>query len=183
MKFQELKVSADNDFTGKEKGSAREMRPLIYTMLLMLSMGAVCAADEAQTPRALVAAVTLGEVQRVEDLLAQGGDVNGTNQAGRSLLHLAAFNGNTRTVRILLSAGADPDATGPRGSTPLMDAAAFGHLKVVQLLVQRGADLNKADQSGATALALAKRGKHEAVATLLSDLGASETAPASQSGP
>ncbi|WP_241086081.1 ankyrin repeat domain-containing protein [Candidatus Vondammii sp. HM_W22] len=63
-------------------------------LLLLLPASMLWAADNNQY---LLVAAGLGQEQRVQDLLAQGGDANAKNAAGRPALVLAAFNGNVRT--------------------------------------------------------------------------------------
>jgi len=83
----------------------------------------------------LLAASADGNANMVQELLAQGGDANAKNGAGRPALVLAAFNGNERTVRALLAAGAHENAVDGAGASAAKEAAAFGQEEVVRLPV------------------------------------------------
>jgi ankyrin repeat protein len=121
----------------------------------------------------LLAAAAEGDVVLVERILAQGGDANVKNGAGRPALVMAAFNGNTHTLRALLAAGADVNAVDGVGASAVMEAAAFGHEEAVKTLIQAGADLNLKNKAGLTAVQRAEKGKHQEVLKLLQDAGAS----------
>ncbi|KAF8163531.1 L-asparaginase [Crassisporium funariophilum] len=66
--------------------------------------------------------------------------------SGRSPLHVAALNGNTRSVDVLLRSGALVHLRDTLGHTALYLAARQGHEAVVDLLVQAGATLGGTDQ-------------------------------------
>ncbi|KAI0111099.1 hypothetical protein GGR51DRAFT_547299 [Nemania sp. FL0031] len=94
-------------------------------------------------------AVTIGDLDVVEkllaagadvDLLRAGADVNATNHNGGTTLYLAAFNGHLDIVKQLLAAGADVNSTTMNGSTALHIAAFKGHLGILQQLLDAGAD-------------------------------------------
>ncbi len=67
--------------------------------------------------RALVRAVADGDVSLLRGLLAQGTDVNSTNQAGQTALMLAAAFKRNEVVSLLLSNGADVEARDDLGLT------------------------------------------------------------------
>lgn len=69
-----------------------------------------------------------------------GVPVGMVNEAGDSLLMLAAYHGHARTVAALLERGADPGLANDRGQTPLAGAAFKGDEAVARLLVEAGAD-------------------------------------------
>ncbi len=62
--------------------------------------------DELHLPE-LVYWASLGEVAEVEKSLANGVDVNQTDEEGYSALHAAAENGYLDVVRLLVEKGAD----------------------------------------------------------------------------
>ncbi|MDN3356660.1 ankyrin repeat domain-containing protein [Actinomadura sp. DC4] len=63
-----------------------------------------------------------------------------TNEAGDSLLMLAAYHGRPETVRALLDRGADPGRANDRGQTPLAGAVFKKEPEVVRALLDAGAD-------------------------------------------
>ncbi|TFK42356.1 asparaginase-domain-containing protein [Crucibulum laeve] len=75
-----------------------------------------------------------------------GGIVNCLDQgSGRSPLHVAALNGNSRSVNLLLRSGALVHLRDTLGHTALYYAARQGHEIVVDTLVQAGATLSNYD--------------------------------------
>lgn len=81
-------------------------------------------------------------------------NVNALDSCSRSVLHLAAINGNLRIIRLLLAAGANVNVQDSDGRTPMMKAVECGHTDVLQLLLETaGADVDLADrEKGNTAL-------------------------------
>jgi ankyrin repeat protein len=147
------------------------MKPIFLNFCaLLMACSPLWAADMSPL---LLAAATDGDVVMVQKVLAQGGDANAKNGAGRPALVMAAFNGNTHTVKALLAAGADVNAVDGAGASAVMEAAAFGHGDAVKALIQAGADLNLKNKAGVSAVQRAEKGKHQDVLKLLQDAGAS----------
>jgi len=85
--------------------------------------------------------VFAGYVSGVEQLLDRGFDVDLRGEPGGwTLLHAAAFGGDTEMLDLLLSRGAEPApvATASEGETPLGVAFHFGHAEAADLLVSYG---------------------------------------------
>ncbi|KAF8226739.1 L-asparaginase [Tricholoma matsutake] len=77
-----------------------------------------------------------------------GGVVNCLElSSGKSPLHVAAINGNTRSVGLLLGLGAVVHLRDTLGHTPLYYAARQGHDSTVDVLVQAGATLGGFDET------------------------------------
>ncbi|KAL3684402.1 hypothetical protein R1sor_002424 [Riccia sorocarpa] len=98
------------------------------------------------------------------------------NEDGRSILHVAASNGQTEVVK-LLSHGVDPSATGvnacdDEGWTPLQSASSGGKAAVVEALLAAGADVNLANSGGRTPLHYAASKGHIDIAAMLISGGA-----------
>ena len=90
--------------------------------------------------------------------------MNAERQLVKSLLHIAASQGNLVKVESLVRDGVNVDEVVKEdGTTPLFLAAQLGHLEVVQYLVQQGADKNKATNDGFTPLFSAALKGHLAV--------------------
>lgn len=103
--------------------------------------------------QALIQAVSDGDLQRVQNLLVKGANVDSRNQSGGyTPLYLAACEGNPEIVKLLIAKGADVNAKGQDGDTPLMGASARGHQEVAELLLAKGADVNAKLYDDRTAL-------------------------------
>eukprot|EP00899_Mesostigma_viride_P024818 jgi/Mesvir1/5520/Mv15560-RA.2 len=74
----------------------------------------------------------------------------GSDEAGKTPLHLAAERGDSATVGRLIEAGADINARDKNGWTPLIWAADKSNCDIVQLLMESGADPNARNSVGCT---------------------------------
>lgn len=83
-----------------------------------------------------------GNTNELADFIEHGLEVNALDEAGNSLLMLAAYHGRLETVRYLLSKGADPDLCNARGQTPIAGALFKGENEIVTALKDAGADLD-----------------------------------------
>jgi ankyrin repeat protein len=102
-----------------------------------------------------------GNLKQVQQLIADGVDVNAIAACNRTALSLAIQGGQIPVIQALLDAGANPnlpDETddGLAANSPLMEAAstffATNRGEMVRLLIQHGANLNQQDAEGRTAL-------------------------------
>ena len=114
-----------------------------------------------QVDVALLAAVSAGNTQAVELLIAAGANVDGGDGAA---LRSAAENGHPEVVRVLLNASADPDEL-----DVMLVACGCGRLSIVQVLLEHGVDLHAADDA---ALREACACGHAEIAQLLIEHGA-----------
>ena len=107
-----------------------------------------------------------GDVERVEQLLIGGADVNAPDADDEGTpLQWAMFTNQTNVVRLLLEYGANPNIDGPLG-TPLQVAISRGNSEMFQLLLDHGADPNRG--VGSTPLYTAtQKGSLEVVELLL----------------
>ncbi|MBY0353603.1 ankyrin repeat domain-containing protein [Candidatus Babeliales bacterium] len=87
-----------------------------------------------ENDRQLLVAAKDGNIERLQELIRAGANVNATNQQGTTPLHEATPLGNTTCVELLLAAGANPNAQDAKGKTPLEYAALIGHVTCVQLM-------------------------------------------------
>ncbi len=83
-----------------------------------------------------------GQTQLLEEYVRGGYPVDHPDEAGNTLLMLAAYHGHPGTVRSLLDLGADPDRLNDRGQSPLAGAVFKAEHEVVALLCAAGADLD-----------------------------------------
>jgi ankyrin repeat protein len=81
-----------------------------------------------------------GETETLSAYVDAGTPVDLANQAGDTLLMLAAYHGHAATVRALIARGADPERRNDRGQTPLAGAVFKKETEVVRALLDAGAD-------------------------------------------
>jgi Ankyrin repeats (3 copies) len=94
---------------------------------------------DALLPAALLAAVTSGDIGRVQAVLDQGGSTKEADGSGRSPLFLAVIQGRADLVRLLLARGADANAADHSGQTPLQRAQQDNQVEIAALLAGAGA--------------------------------------------
>ena len=80
-----------------------------------------------------------GNVQKIEEALVKGADVNAMDFGGKTALMAAASNGHTETAEVLLKHGADVNAKSNNGYTALIWATWYGHTETADLLRIYGA--------------------------------------------
>ena len=115
-------------------------------------------------------AAKAGNVALVEQLLAQGVDVNARDESGNTALHVAVAEAQLDVVNVLViqSRNLDINARNNASETPLIVAAAKGRQKIAALLIDHGAEINAWDRREYTALcAAAFEGRPETVKVLL----------------
>ena len=108
-------------------------------------------------------AAMYGKLAKVEQLIAEGADVNAITECGKTPLMLAAMYGHKSVMEALLNAKADPNLGGEEefeeGTTALMCIAsslfASNRPEIIKFLVNRGADVNAHNDNGETALIVA----------------------------
>ncbi|MGB7542218.1 MAG: ankyrin repeat domain-containing protein [Burkholderiales bacterium] len=121
----------------------------------------------------LLEAVRTGDVERTQQMLAAGADIQSRDGEGATLLMLASHAGNLPLVRALIEAGAEVNASDERGWTPLMKAAHNAELdrgfaQVAQALIDAGANVEMPIAYGIRPLMLAAGyGETAVVETLL----------------
>jgi ankyrin repeat protein len=114
---------------------------------LLTFTGGVVHANEIMD-QVLVVAAQIGKVDAVKRLLAEGANIETTDQHGRTVLDVAVAFDQTDVVKLLLTAGANVNAgTGNRKSA-LHKAVASGKTDIVKALLDAGARVDVADQDG-----------------------------------
>jgi beta-lactamase regulating signal transducer with metallopeptidase domain len=121
---------------------------------------------------ALTQAAQSGKGAVVQELLANGAQVEHRRNDGTTALILAAEAGDVAAVQGIVNAGGQIDDQDKSGSTALMAASARGYQGVVLFLLSSGADIHRESNGGETALELAALGGHDRVVRLLLDSGA-----------
>lgn len=124
-------------------------------------------------------ASALGDVGRLSELLSDDPSIaDARSPDGFTVLHLAAFFGESEAVRLLIARGAEVD---PRGSgwmtgTPLHSAAASGHTDIGILLLDAGADPDARQSGGWTPLHSAAQNRDASLVEELLQRGADPAA-------
>jgi ankyrin repeat protein len=90
-----------------------------------------------------------GQTEALAAYVDAGVPVDLTNDAGDTLLMLAAYHGHAGTVRALLERGADPGRRNDRGQTPLAGAVFKKEPEIVRALLDAGADPDAGTPSAA----------------------------------
>ncbi|MGB2866682.1 MAG: ankyrin repeat domain-containing protein [Sedimentisphaerales bacterium] len=105
--------------------------------------------QQAKKNKSLFEAVKKGDIEQVKKLIAEGADVNETEDLGQvkwTPLIAAASGGDVQVVKVLLENGAKVDATESHGYTPLYYALwtdGNDSEELVRALIASGADVNK----------------------------------------
>jgi len=122
-----------------------------------------------QTP--LVTALIYGCTKAMAALLDKGADPDIPDEAERTALHHAAYDGKVDDVQTLLKKGASVDAMDQYG-TALHQAAYGGKIEIMKALLEAGADVNKLNAFGTTPLMRAVQASNRDVVALLLEKGA-----------
>ncbi len=97
-------------------------------------------ADIAELAGRLFTMARDGDAESLKAYLDAGVPVDLNNEAGDTLVMLAAYHGHPRTVRMLVGRGADVNRPNEKGQTPLAGAVFKGEDEAVRELVEGGAD-------------------------------------------
>ena len=92
---------------------------------------------------ALEKAVSRGDLEETERLIARGAKINALPKEGGSPMSTAAYHGHIEILRLLLAEGGNPDFENRDGNTPLHVAAFAAEVDSVNLLLARGASTSK----------------------------------------
>mmetsp|Transcript_13671 Transcript_13671/g.15885 ORF Transcript_13671/g.15885 Transcript_13671/m.15885 type:complete len:162 (+) Transcript_13671:205-690(+) len=109
------------------------------------------------------AAVEAGRINDVRHWIQERSiDPNLKNEAGNTLLHVAAYNGREDIARYLIDMGADVRALGARLNSCLHYAAMEGHQNLVQFLIDKGLSPSAKKPEWTKSLRCCKRFHNEA---------------------
>ena len=112
-------------------------------------------------------AVSKGNKDMAELLLASKAEVNAQEDHDETPLHKAASEGYMEMAELLLASKAEVDAKDRNGWTPLHLTAFRGNREVAELLLANKADVNARDYNGETPLHRAVIGRQKEVVELL----------------
>lgn len=144
------------DGTGALHLAAMYKHVKILQLLLAHGVSAGARQQNGQTPLHIAAE---GGCWKCANVLLDAGraDVNATDRAAMTPLHVAAVTGRVYMVEKLAAGGAGLDMRDCHGRTALWCAARYGQLTVAWVLVKQGADVRVADDTFATPLHVAAR--------------------------
>ena len=120
----------------------------------------------------LLLAARSGSLEKMQQALDAGADVNAVEWDGTTPLMRCILNDFEKGVVLLLSKGADPNRANRYGTTPLMLACQKDTNDLAHVLSQAGADINLADPDGWTPLMRAIVAGKDQVAIYLVQVGA-----------
>jgi uncharacterized protein len=104
------------------------------------TLGRVGDQEEIELANRAFVAARGGDAAALTELVGAGVPVNLCNEAGDTLVMLAAYHGHAPAVSVLVKAGADANRANDRGQTPIAGAVFKGEDEVVQALLDGGAD-------------------------------------------
>jgi ankyrin repeat protein len=89
----------------------------------------------------------------IKDLSNLGYDINSRNSAGKTLVHEAALDGDSRMLNALIENGANLEEMDKDNKTPLHDAGFGGNIQIAKTLIENGGlDPNSRDKNNVTPL-------------------------------
>merc|ERR1712118_480300 len=113
-----------------------------------------------------------GDLQRLQEFLKAGKDVNARDFKGVTPLGYAVGHDQLSAVKVLIDAKANLDDVDSVGNSAVHFAAGYGRVKVLEHLLARGANASKVNQMGMTPLAAAQQNNQQQAMALLQRHGA-----------
>ncbi|MBA3954687.1 ankyrin repeat domain-containing protein [Candidatus Dependentiae bacterium] len=135
---------------------------LLLLLLLFIQVNATGLTDAVQS----------NNKEKVEQLLAQGADINEYDHFGFTPIYWAAIKSNTEMLQLLIEKGADFNKPNNFGTTPLHWGAYKSRTKLGKLLIQAGANVDKSNNDGETPLHWAAKSDNREIVQLLMNAGA-----------
>jgi ankyrin repeat protein len=146
----------------------------IYHLLLLVALIITTSCDFGINPKPIHDAIKANDIDKVKEIVEQGGDINITDGRGRTPLYYAAWLGKKEIAEYLISKGADmtKGASWKGYDTPLHEAAKYDHIDIVKLFLDKGVDPNIRNSAGQTPLMHATWECHPEIIGLLVKYGA-----------
>jgi uncharacterized protein len=124
------------------------MKRLIFSVIVLLSATILRAEPDID----LLNASKHGDLQRTQQALTKGANMNAGNRDGKTPLVLAVSGGHAAVAKLLIDRGADVNATDDYLITALMFASYRGMVDTVNYLIEKGAKVDNRNIWGMTAL-------------------------------
>jgi hypothetical protein len=148
------------------------LSPLFYKAQEVITEARLVDEKRQNELRELMNASTIGDVNKVETLIASGANLKAADPSGLTALMAASYRGNVEVLKLLVKAGVPMDAKDTSGYTALMYACNAGKLSCVRFLLENGANVNETDNDGSTAIMFAAQHGHNDIARVLLQGGA-----------
>ncbi|QRG70440.1 ankyrin repeat domain-containing protein [Brevibacillus choshinensis] len=113
--------------------------------------------------QALLEAAKQGDKNAINQLLADGADINATDETGRTSALIAVHTNQLDIFNLLIEHGANLNIRDERLDNPLLYASAAGKLEFVKASIAAGADTTVTNRFGGTALIPAADRGHVAI--------------------
>jgi hypothetical protein len=113
-----------------------------------------------------------GDLQRIQEFLKDGKNVNSKDFKGVTPLGYAVGHDQLSVVKVLIDAKANINEIDSAGNSAVHFAAGYGRVKVLEHLLARGANASKVNQMGLTPLAAAQQNNQQQAVAILQRNGA-----------
>jgi hypothetical protein len=113
-----------------------------------------------------------GDLQRVQEFLQDGKDVNAKDFKGVTALGYAVGHDQLSVVKVLIDAKANLNDVDSAGNSAVHFAAGYGKKTILEHLLARGATASKVNQMGMTPFAAAEQNNQQEVMAILKRHGA-----------
>merc|ERR1711959_648279 len=113
-----------------------------------------------------------GDLQRLQEFLQDGKDVNAKDFKGVTPLGYAVGHDQLSMVKVLIDAKANINDVDSAGNSAVHFAAGYGKVKILEHLLARGATVSKVNQMGLAPLAAAQQNKQQQAVAILQRHGA-----------
>ena len=153
-----LEKGAEIEFPDKDGRAPLQWAALNgHADVLLLLLTKVGSLDSDHVTITLLEAADRGQNNAVNVLLDKGANIQGSDQKGLTVLHMAASMEHESTIALLFNRGAQIDVQDDHGWTPLMWAVAVDNLSITTFLLEHGAKVNVKNKEGMTALMIGSR--------------------------
>jgi hypothetical protein len=157
-----MKYLADEDLMRKVSQKLGGINPEMMKALTQIENTSVSVHDAAKR----------GDLQRLQEFLTDGKDVNAKDFKGVTPLGYAVGHDQLSVVKVLIDAKANVNEIDSAGNGAVHFAAGYGRVKVLEHLLARGADASKVNQMGLTPLGAAQQNKQAQAVAILQRHGA-----------
>jgi len=113
-----------------------------------------------------------GDLQKLQEFLKDGKDVNSKDFKGVTPLGYAVGHDQLSVVKVLIDSKASLDNVDSAGNSAVHFAAGYGRVKILEHLLARGANASKVNSQGMTPLAAAQQNKQQQAMAILQRHGA-----------